>query len=66
MARRLLRGVRIALLIVLAAMLVGALIARNWGVAVPAAVFVALILFVEAVERGYVGGGGRGRDRPSR
>ncbi len=61
MARRL----RLALLlIVLAAILIGALIGER-GCAVPA-VFVALFVFVEAVERGYVGAAGASAPEPDR
>ncbi len=59
--RRLLRPFRLLLLAVLTAMAIGAILGRNWEVFAPAVVFIVLLLALEALERGLIGGGGGGR-----
>ena len=59
--RRVWRYVRLTLLVILVLMLVMQLVNANWSAVVPTVVFIALLAFLETVDRGWVqrfGGGG--------
>ena len=57
---------RRALLVMLALILIMSLIGRQWGVVPPVVIFIALLGFLEALERGWIRpwrGGGPPQDR---
>ncbi len=64
--RRIWGYVRLALLVILTVFLVLALATQDWGDAALTAVFIALLAFLEAMDRGWIrrlGGGGPSNTR---
>ena len=59
--RRIWGYVRLALLVILTLLLIIALATGDWSTVAPTAVFIALLAFLEAMDRGWIrrfGGGG--------
>lgn len=52
--RRIWRYVRLGLLVILTLMLIMQLVSQDWGTVVPTAVFIALLAFLDAVDRGWL------------
>ena len=64
--RRVWGYVRLALLVILTLLLIIALATRDWSTVAPTAVFIALLAFLEAMDRGWIrrfGGGGPSNTR---
>ena len=64
--RRIWGYVRLALLVILTLLLIIALATRDWSTIAPTAVFIVLLAFLEAMDRGWIrrlGGGGRSDTR---
>ena len=64
--RRVWGYVRLALLVILTLLLIIALATQDWGDAALTAVFIALLAFLEAMDRGWIrrfGGGGPSNTR---
>ena len=64
--RRIWGYVRLALLVILTLLLIIALATRDWSTIAPTAVFIVLLAFLEAMDRGWLrrfGGGGRSDTR---